>query len=270
MIDFKSIISCTDRYNFHSHTQFCDGRFPMSDFAEAAVAAGFRHYGFSPHSPVPIDSPCNMAREVVPEYFAEVERLRAIYGQKINFYCSMEIDYLGPDWGPSHPYFRDLPLDYRIGSIHFIPDKNGRMIDVDGSPDGFRRKMEESFEGDIRYVVDKFYDRSIEMVIAGGFDIIGHFDKIGYNASVYSPGIEKEAWYDRRVSELVDAILDSGVVVEINTKSRETNGRFFPAERYWRRLLDNGVTIVVNSDAHYPALIDASRGEALSMLQALS
>jgi len=97
----------------------------MSDFAEAAVKAGFRHYGFSPHSPVPIDSPCNMTRDVVPEYFAEIERLRAIYSLKINFYCSMEIDYLGPDWGPSHPYSGICLSTTELGRFISSPTKAG-------------------------------------------------------------------------------------------------------------------------------------------------
>lgn len=60
-MDFVSIIGSDMLYNFHSHTQFCDGRATMAEFAAEAVAQGFTHYGFSPHSPVPIQSPCNMS-----------------------------------------------------------------------------------------------------------------------------------------------------------------------------------------------------------------
>ena len=67
-MDFNSIISQTRNYNFHSHTQFCDGHAPMSDMARAAAASGMRHYGFSPHSPIPIPSPCNMKAEDVDDY----------------------------------------------------------------------------------------------------------------------------------------------------------------------------------------------------------
>ena len=49
-MDFKKIISSTHNYNFHSHTQFCDGRADMETMARAAVACGMEHYGFSPHS----------------------------------------------------------------------------------------------------------------------------------------------------------------------------------------------------------------------------
>ncbi|MCM1348983.1 MAG: histidinol-phosphatase [Firmicutes bacterium] len=267
MIDFKKIAQSTDRYNFHSHTQFCDGRATMARFAEAVSAAGFRHWGFSPHSPVPVESPCNMKSECMDAYLAEMKRLNTLYGDKVRFYSALEIDYLGPHWGPSNPYFNALPLDYRIGSIHFIPTKRGEAVDVDGSVEGFKQKLESKFGGDIEYVVNTFYDQTLDMIAAGGFDIIGHFDKISHNASQCRPGIEHEAWYEKRLNEVFDAIIASGVVVEINTKSRARFGRFFPHERLWGRLKNAGVTLIVNSDAHHLELIDASRSEALEMLR---
>ena len=75
MVDFKRIISDRKLYNFHSHTQFCDGRAVMEDFVKAAVELGFTDYGFSPHSPIPFASPCNMSHEAVKEYIAEFHRL---------------------------------------------------------------------------------------------------------------------------------------------------------------------------------------------------
>ena len=105
MIDFSAIISTTDRYNFHSHTQYCDGRASMEEMVKAAIDDGFEHWGFSPHSPVPIESPCNMSHDSVKSYFDEVTRLKEVYGDRISLYASMEIDYLGAEWGPSNPYF---------------------------------------------------------------------------------------------------------------------------------------------------------------------
>ena len=117
---------------------------PVAAFAEAAAESGFLHYGFSPHSPIPVQSPCNMSFERVEEYLKEFRRLRDEYAGKLNLYCSMEIDYLGSDWGPSNPYFDTLPLDYRIGSVHFIPSAEG-MVDVDGRFESFKGKMERFF-----------------------------------------------------------------------------------------------------------------------------
>lgn len=268
-MDLIQQIGSSKLYNFHSHTQFCDGRDVMCRFAEAACAAGFTDYGFSPHSPVPIESPCNMTMDSVPLYIDEAMRLRRLYRDRMRIYISMEIDFLGKEWGPSHPYFDSLPLDYRIGSVHFIKSQDGVPVDIDGRYDNFRLKMHDYFHDDIRYVVDTFFDASMEMVELGGFDIIGHLDKIGHNAGHYSPDIEKEEWYQRHVSRLIDAVLARDLIIEINTKAWEEHHRFFPATRHWRRLLDGGARIIVNSDAHRPELINASRPLALSLLESL-
>jgi hypothetical protein len=40
----------------------------------------------------------------------------------------------------------------------------------------------------------------------------------------------------------------------------------FPGQRYLARLVDANVPIIVNSDAHVPALINAGRAEGFAML----
>lgn len=268
-MDIIGTIGIERRYTFHSHTQFCDGRAPMSEFARAAAEAGFRHYGFSPHSPVPISSPCNMKRESVDEYLEEVSRANDTYGDRVRFYAGMEIDYLGAQWGPANEYFDNIPLDFRIGSVHFIADREGYLVDIDGSFESFKRKMAEHFNGDIRYVVETFYCSSAAMIEAGGFDILGHFDKVAQNASYWQPGIEDEHWYISLVDDLIRHICDRKPIVEINTKAHETHGRIFPSERYLPRLVEARVPMIVNSDAHVPALIDASREYAFRLLDDL-
>ena len=269
-MDFNSIVTSTSLYNFHSHTQFCDGRADMETMACAAVAAGMRHYGFSPHSPIIIPSPCNMSMDAVGEYLAETERIKAMPElASCRFYAAMEVDYLGPEWGPASDYFRALPLDYTIGSVHFIPNQDGEFFDIDGHFDRFRKTMADHFRGDIDYVVDTFYRQSVDMIMTGGFDILGHFDKVGQNAAYFAPGIEEGSHYKECVNRLIDGIIGQRLVVELNTKARKEHRRFFPGERYLQRLIDAGLTIVVNSDAHHPDRISASRDEALSLIDNL-
>lgn len=267
MFDFARLTAGCDRYNFHSHTQYCDGHSTIAVFAATAERRGFMHYGFSPHSPVPFDSPCNMSQANVPVYLAEVRRQQAVH-PGINLYAGMEIDYISPEWGPSNPYFAALPLDYRIGSVHFIPSRHTpeKIIDIDGRPERFARYMSEWFDDDIRYVVETYFRHSIDMVRAGGIDMIGHMDKVGYNAGCYCQGVERTPWYRECLDALVTAVIDSGIAIEINTKALLTAGRIFPSEAVVARLRRAGVTLVVNSDAHYPDLIDAGRSYALRLL----
>lgn len=267
MVDFKRITAESSLYTFHAHTQFCDGRDTMEAIVASCVEHSFTHIGFSPHSPIPFHSPCNMSYDVVPDYLSEISRLQELYGNRITILKSMEIDFT-TCCGPSDDYYQQLPLDYRIGSVHFLParDDSSLQIDIDGHPDEFVKKVNNYFHRDIDYVVRSYFDQSMLMVEKGGFDIIGHFDKIGFNASNYKPGIDTEPWFDDLVGQLFEAIKASGVAVEINTKAWQPYGRFFPSVRYFKMLKESGLPIVVNSDAHVAALVNAGRNEAYRLL----
>lgn len=104
------------------------------------------------------------------------------------------------------------------------------------------------------------------MVEAGGFDIIGHLDKVGCNAGYFQPGIESEQWYQALLDDLIHRVTDAGLVVEINTKAWHQHNRMFPHTDKWKKLVDAGIRLVVNSDVHVPALINAGRDEAYAML----
>lgn len=265
----KALAEQSDLYNFHSHTQFCDGRAPMENFARAAAEAGFKHYGFSPHSPIPIESPCNMSYQSVAEYLNEVDRLRDIYGHATKFYAGMEIDYLGSNWGAFLPYFQDMPLDYRISSVHFVPSRQGQPIDIDGRFESFKIKMDKYFGNDIRYVVDKFFDHTLEMLERGGFDIVGHIDKIAQNAALFENGIDNTPWFESRMAECLQLVKRKNYILEINTKSIATFGRTFPHSKWFPYIKSLGIDTIVNSDAHVPELINAGRLETINEFRAI-
>ena len=266
-MDFKKITDSTRNYNFHSHTQFCDGHADMITMARAAVACGMEHYGFTPHSPFPVKSCCNMEAEAVEAYLAEAQRIKELPElSACRFYTGMEIDYVGPEWGASTEYFKSLPLDYSISSVHFIPAQDGELVDTDGKFDGFKKRMADRFRGDIEYVVHTFYEQSKQMLKLGGFDILGHFDKISLNASYYAPGILDSHFYAECFEPYMQMILERKTTVEINTKHFREHGRFFPNERHLPRLVANGNLILVNSDAHQPDRIEASRAEAFAII----
>lgn len=263
MLDFANLTRTT-RYNLHTHTPFCDGRAPMRDFVEAAVAIGFACIGFTPHSPIPFKSTCNMAEADVARYLGEIASLRREFGDRIAIYSSMEIDYTGT-WGPADGYFLGLPLDYRLGSVHFLPalTVSDQMVDVDGRYENFAKKMHTYFDDDIEWVVRTYFARMTRMVEAGGLDIVGHCDKISLNASQFRDGIDREPWFEALVLDLIDCVMDHHLQIEVNTKAWERHHRFFPNQRYFSHLKRIGAPLVFNSDAHQPDLLDAGRQEAI-------
>lgn len=269
-------------YNLHSHTQFCDGRAPMADIAASAADCGMTLWGFSPHSPLPnvaecfgpqhmarlfpTPSPCNMRADSVPEYLSEAARLRDVYHGRMLLLTAMEIDYLGPEWGAHNDYFQSLTLDYRIGSVHFVPTQYGLFVDCDDGADSFRRNLRQYYRNDLRYVVEKYFEQELRMLEYGGFNLLAHCDKIAANASAVQPDIELEGWYQSLLHEVFDRALAADVLLEINTKSIDDRGRFFPHSRWWSELSRSGQRLAVDSDAHRTERVNAGRTEAFSIL----
>ena len=264
--ELAGAIRGTYMYNLHSHTQYCDGRAPISEMVAAAADAGFEIWGVSPHSPLCVESPCNMTKTDVPPYLDEMAVHREAYASRMRVLTSMEIDYMSRDWGPHIDYFQRLPLDYRIGSVHFVPNQEGVPYDCDGSAGRFGSYLRDVYHGDLRYVVEKYFEQVLTMLELGGFEVLGHFDKIAGNASAIDPGIEENGWYRALIRDVISSAQSSGVIVEINTKAIHDRGRFYPSAAWWPEIKDAGLTIAVNSDAHYPAKVNLGRQEALNLL----
>lgn len=251
--------------NYHSHCSFCDGRAPLEEFIKEAIRQGFTSYGISSHAPLPFSTAWTMDWEQVPAYLDEAQRLKQKYADQIELYIGMEIDYLDEESNPSIARFRELPLDYRIGSVHLLTD--GReVVDIDVSAEVFRTIVDERFGGDLDSVIHLYYNRLLRMMALGGFDILGHADKMHYNASCYRPGLLDEPGYEALMRDYFTEIARREIIVEINTKAFYLLGTFFPNERYFRLLHELGIRVQVNSDAHFPEKINTGRPEALAAL----
>lgn len=254
--------------NYHSHCSFCDGRAPFEEFVKEAIRQGFYSYGVSSHAPLPFPTQWTMEWEQMEAYLDEFNNLRQKYADEIELYVGLEIDYLNEESNPSVARFTELPLDYRIGSVHLLYDAAGEVVDIDCSPAVFKERVDRHFNGDVLRVVRMYFDRLFRMVELGGFDILGHADKMHYNASCYHPGLLDEPWYEALMKDYFSLVASRGYLVEINTKAYDSLGTFYPNSRYWELMKEYQIKILVNSDAHYPERINAGRMEALRLLQA--
>lgn len=254
--------------NYHSHCSFCDGRAPFEEFVKEAITQGFYSYGVSSHAPLPFPTQWTMEWEQMEAYLDEFNNLRQKYADEIELYVGLEIDYLNEESNPSVARFTELPLDYRIGSVHLLYDAAGEVVDIDCSPAVFKERVDRHFNGDVLRVVRMYFDRLFRMVELGGFDILGHADKMHYNASCYHPGLLDEPWYEALMKDYFSLVASRGYLVEINTKAYDSLGTFYPNSRYWELMKEYQIKILVNSDAHYPERINAGRIEALRLLQA--
>jgi len=257
--------------NFHSHCTFCDGRNNPEDFIKFAVARNFRAYGFSSHSPLPFETFWNMSACDMDEYLNEITRIKEKYEDLIEIYLGMEIDYLDETYNASIPYFRALPLDYRIGSIHFIPWQRplseANTVCIDGSFAAFKQSVEEHFQGDVWLLTEAFFRQSMQMVETGGIDIIGHLDKIYMNSSRYPEFDIHLSRYQQLLEEYIVLIAEKGLIVEINTKNYTRKHQTFPHIEAMQILYKHRIPVMVNSDCHSPDLVNDGREQTLALLK---
>ena len=256
-----------NRTNFHSHCSFCDGKAPLEEFVKSAVEAGFTAYGVSSHAPLPFETKWNMPEDEVPAYFREIGRLKTLYGDRVALYAGMEIDYLDEQWNPASDYFRQLPLDYRIGSVHLVFTPEGEMVDTDTSAENFKVLTDRKFSGNLEAIAGAYFESSLRLAEKGGFDFMGHPNKIAANVEAYRAGATGERWYRDYVEKLFERLKNKHIMAEVNTKAYLTRGCFFPDVSLFGLLKDLELPVVVNSDAHRPDLIDAGRKEALEALK---
>jgi histidinol-phosphatase (PHP family) len=257
--------------NFHSHCYYCDGRSHPEDYIKFALARNFRAYGFSSHSPLPFETFWNMPKDDLQDYIGEINRLKEKYCDRIEIYLGMEIDWLNEEYNAAGSFFQSLPLDYRIGSLHFLSHgkelKESGMSAIDGDPQEFIQTVNGHYDGNIRRVTEHFFETSVQMVEKGGFDVVGHADKINMNASLF-PDFDRTArWYRSALDNLLSAIAEKGLIMEINTKNFVQKGETFPHLDLLKELYGRRIPVMVNSDCHVPDLVNDGRNEILSVLR---
>jgi histidinol-phosphatase (PHP family) len=257
--------------NFHSHCTFCDGHSQPEEYVKTALSLHFRAWGFSSHSPLPFETSWNMSACNLDGYIREISRLKEKYRGRIEIYLGLEIDYLDETCNASLPRFRSLPLDFRIGSLHFLPWRQPlaeeNMTCIDGPFDLFVETVRERYGNDVRRITEHFFDTSMQMAEAGGFDIVGHPDKICMNASG-CPGFDRSAdWYRKPFEDYVCLIAEKGYVMEINTKNFLRKGQLYPATDTLKLIRKHRIPVMVNSDCHTPALANDGRNEVLALLR---
>ncbi|MDD4514523.1 histidinol-phosphatase [Massilibacteroides sp.] len=257
--------------NYHSHSLFCDGRSTPEDFVKFALSAGFKSFGFSSHSPLPFETNWNMSAADLPVYLEHTAYLKEKYKDRIELYTSLEIDYLDNTYNPSIPYFQEMPLDYRIGSVHFIPVAEElievNMVSIDGPFEDFERAVKVHFGGDVKRLVKRYYESSMDMIERGGIDIVGHMDKIYMNGHRCDGFSLEEDWYVNHVKNYIHLIAEKGLMIEINTKNVTRKQHTYPHKQFFSLIRELDIPVMVNSDCHFPNLVNDGREEAFRLLK---
>ena len=121
--------------NYHTHTNWCDGRDSMERMALAAVDKGFSELGFSSHAMLPAGPlDWTLTAERMGDYVTEARELADGYDGRLRILCGIEADYLSGASSPDRRVYAAYDLDYVIGSGHFVRAADGAAVAVDASP----------------------------------------------------------------------------------------------------------------------------------------
>lgn len=243
--------------SYHNHTHFSDGADAPEAFVAFAKAANITSLGFSDHyykaSPEATATPdWALPCDALNHYFDSIHDLK-IRTEGIEILAGLEFDWLehSADW--LKPIARDPRLDYTIGSVHFVGNDA-----IDLSPVYWQRLTED----EINHVIRAYWTAVRDMAASGLFDIAGHLDLVKkFNFYSTEP-------MDDIISEALDAITDTDMVIELNTAGwRKTCKVCYPAEALLQECFRRERPVLISSDAHQASLVAADFDRARDLLQ---
>lgn len=249
------------KQNLHTHSTFSDGANSPEELVLSAIEKGFTGLGFSEHAYAPYDADCCIKENQIPEYLAEIARLKQKYKGRLEIFVGFECDsyYNTPKDG----------LDFTIGSSHYVFDeKNAENFSIDYKPEVFERALKNVADGDIKRFLEIYYGNVTGFALEYKPDIIGHLDlvkKLNVNNRYFDP---KSAWYVRMLGDVCEKIVKSGCIVEVNTGgiSRGYLDEPYPSAEILGILYELNVPVTISSDAHDVSGLDCRFDEVERLL----
>jgi histidinol-phosphatase (PHP family) len=239
------------RTDYHLHTHYSDGKAWPEEYISSALEAGLSEIGFSDHLTLTDEQQdWSIKLPLLDEYIQRIIKLREKENGVI-IRLGLEVDYFPGKEEDISGYITRLPLDYVIGSVHFMGEAS-----VDLGPEYYENK-------DIDILFEKYFALVARAASSGLFDFMAHADLV--RIFRYYPSHNAEALY----RELAVQLKKSGVAFEINTNGMNKPLRdFYPDRRYLHIFSEEGVPVLVNSDAHSPARLGQHFDEAYRLVRA--
>ena len=258
--------------SMHTHTLFCDGQDDVETMCRAAYEKNLYAVGFSAHAPIfkqtGINSEWNLKEEKVDEYVSEVLAAKKRWQGKLTVFLGYEVDYIKGLRSPLDNDIRAINPDYLIGSVHYIfPENGAQPFTVDGPLEEFEKGVKDGFGGDASALMHCYYDAVLQMIEAGGFDILAHADLIKKNCQ------DKNYWDARdefvRQKEIAALSSRAELTAEVNTGgiNRGKIRDVYPSLPFLRLFCEYKVPVIITADAHCARHISGNYDIALQTLK---
>ena len=240
------------RVDLHNHTTLCNHASGTSEeYILRAIELGIDVYGFSDHAPMNYDPKYRMDISSKPLYEQEILNLKDKYKKDIEILLAYEVDYLD---GYLLDEVINAKVDYLIGSVHFLKNKN-EMWGFD-NPE-FIGVYESK---DIDTIWSEYFDAIETMAKTGLFDIVGHLDLIKVFKFLPKKDIRLLA------KNALLSIKKSDMALEINPAGlRKPIKETYPSRTLLELAYELDINITFGSDAHAVDQVGFKYDEVISL-----
>ena len=229
------------------HTSFSDGKNSHEEIINHAVKSKLSEIGFSDHLCLYFPK---WAIKPDDQETITTKILSLKKEKEINVKFGFEVDYLPDKEEEIRILLKNIPLDYVIGSVHFIKDWN-----FDTNKEKFKTLDIDQFYLDYFSLIQKTAQ-------SGLFDIIGHIDlakKFGY-----FPSFDLHDLYHKTAKILSE----SDVAFELNTSGLDKDCKeFYPSEQFLKILFQHNVPVTLGSDTHQVENLGRYFNDAINLLK---
>lgn len=221
------------RIDLHNHTTLCNhASGTMEEYILEAINKGIDVFGFSCHAPMNFDTKYRMGLDDMDTYESEIFRLQDKYQKQIKILFAYEVDHLPPY---IEPKVLSKPVDYFIGSVHFI---NKWGFDNPEFIGGYEGK-------DIDVIWSEYFNAISDMARTRLFDVVGHLDLIKVFKYLPKQPVKSIAY------DALKEIQKARMTIEINPAGlRKPIEELYPSKELLEIAFDLNIPITFGSDAH--------------------
>lgn len=218
--------------DYHTHSKYSDGVNSYREIVSAAKKSGLSEIGLSDHFCLHYPK-WAVKKSDFSRLTEEIQLLKIEYKDQIKIKFGFETDYIEDRENEIADFLHQFPLDYVIGSVHYVNNWN---FDTD----------KKSFS---IIDVDRFYIEYFSLIQkaaqSGLFHIIGHIDLAKkFN---YYPSFNLTDIYHHTAKILKDA----DVAYELNTSGMDKDCKYFyPSDQFLKILFQHQVPVTLGSDTH--------------------
>ena len=234
----------------HVHTSLCNhASGTMEEYVQAALDRGLTTLTFLEHLEAGI-SYCErtwLTDADFAEYFREGQRLRKKYRERITIRLGVEVGFNPHAVEELRAALARYPFDLVGISYHFFFAGQRHLNLVSRRPENIAALAALGAE----QVIAAYFAGLREAVSVLDGHMLCHLDAV----LRHLPGLKFTAAHQAQIDDLLAAMAEKNMRLEINTSGFVLRGEPYPARAILRRAIARGISLVVSSDAHQPGQV---------------